>query len=336
MMPSAMETVHDQYKGRKVLVTGGLGFIGSNIAIRLVELGASVTIVDSMHPTCGANYFNIEPVKKDVEVVKGDCCDLALMRKLVRGQSHIFNLAGHVSHIDSMKDPFSDLTMNCTAPLTVLEACRHENRDAHIVYAGTRQTYGRPEELPLVETQRLRPTDINGVNKMAGEWYHMVYHLVYGMATVSLRLGNTYGPRQLVKHEKQGFTGWFIRQAIDGEEIQLFGNGQQLRGFTYIDDAVEAFLIACSSHNTKGDFFNIGGNKPYSLEEFVQLLVKVTGRGSYRIVPFPEDRKAIDIGSVYSSWAKFNFVTGWAPRVTLEQGVERTIHYYQQHRLHYW
>src|SRR5262249_11716908 len=158
--------------------------------------------------------FNIEPVRKNVEVVEGDCRDIALMRKLVRGQTFIFNLAGHVSHIDSMQDPFPDLEMNCMAPLTVLEACKHENRDARIVYAGTRQTYGRPDALPLVETQRLKPIDINGVNKMAGEWYHIVYHLVYGIPAVSLRLGNTFGPRLLMKHARQGFVGWFIRQAI--------------------------------------------------------------------------------------------------------------------------
>jgi UDP-glucose 4-epimerase len=326
----------NEYRGSKVLITGGLGFIGSNLAIRLVELGAFVTIVDSMDPTCGANYFNIDPVRKSVEVVEGDCCDLELMQRLVRDKAYLFNLAGHVSHIESMQDPFSDLRMNCTAPLTVLEACKHQNRDARIVYAGTRQTYGRPDELPLVETQRLKPIDINGVNKMAGEWYHMVYHLSYGMRTVSLRLGNTYGPRQLARHAKQGFTGWFVKQAIEGEEIQLFGSGQQLRGFTYVDDAVEGILIAGISEKVKGDCFNLGGQKPFSLEEFVQILLKVTGRGSYRIVPFPADKKAIDIGSVYSSWAKFNFATGWAPRISLEEGLKRTVEYYQQHRLHYW
>ena len=326
----------DEYRGQKALITGGLGFIGSNLAIRLVELGASVSIVDSLDPTCGANYFNIDPIRTNVEVTEGDCCDLELMRKLVRDKAYIFNLAGHVSHIESMLDPFSDLRMNCTATLTVLEACKQQNRDARIVYAGTRQTYGRPEELPLVETQRLKPIDVNGVNKMAGEWYHMVYHLAYGMRTVSLRLANTYGPRQLVKHAKQGFTGWFVRQAIDGEEIQLFGSGQQLRGFTYVDDVVEALLIACSNDRIKGDFFNLGGQKPFSLEEFVQLLLKITGHGSYRIVPFPDDKKAIDMGSVYSSWAKFNFATGWTPKVGLEEGLKRTVEYYQRHRSHYW
>jgi UDP-glucose 4-epimerase len=326
----------NDYRGQHALITGGLGFIGSNVAMSLAELGASVSIVDSLDPTCGGNYFNIDPVRKNVEVVEGNCCDLELMLKLVRGKSFIFNLVGHVSHIQSMVDPFSDLRMNCTAPLTVLEACRQNNPEARIVYAGTRQTYGRPDELPLVETQRLKPIDINGVNKMAGEWYHMVYHLAYGMRTVSLRLGNTYGPRQLVKHAKQGFTGWFVKQAIDAEEIELFGSGQQLRGFTYVDDAVEALLIACRNDKIKGDVFNLGGQKPFSLEEFVQLLLKITGRGSYRIVPFPDDKKAIDIGSVYSSWAKFNFATGWTPKVSLEEGLRRTVEYYKQHRHHYW
>jgi UDP-glucose 4-epimerase len=318
------------------VVTGGLGFIGSNLAIRLVVLGASVTIIDSMDPTCGANDYNIDPIRKDVEVIQGDCCDIELMRKVVRKTNYIFNLAGHVSHTDSMNDPFHDLRLNCTSPVTVLEACKYENRDAPIVYAGTRQTYGRPDELPLVETQRLKPIDINGVNKMAGEWYHMVYHQVYGMPTVSLRLGNTYGPRQLVKNAKQGFTGWFVKQAINGEEIQIFGNGQQLRGFTYVDDAVEAFLVAGSNEKTWGDYFNVGGQRPFTLEEFVQVLLKISGRGSYRLVSFPEEKKVIDIGSVYSSWAKLNFTAGWAPKISLEQGLQLTVEYYQRHRAHYW
>ena len=326
----------DEYRGQKVLITGGLGFVGSNLAIRLVQTGASVTILDSLDPACGANYFNIDPIRNDVEAVEGDSCDLALVRKLVRGKVYIFSLAGHVSHIESMENPFSDLQMNCVAPLTVLEACKHENREASIVYAGTRQAYGRPEALPLVETQRLKPVDVNGVNKMAGEWYHIVYHQSYGMPAVSLRLVNTYGPRQLVKHAKQGFVGWFIKLAIEGAEIPVFGGGQQLRDFNYVDDVVEGLLIAGANNVIKGDFFNLGGAKPFTIEDFVQKLLRITGRGSYRIIPFPSERKAIDIGSVYSSWAKFNFKTGWAPRVPLEDGLARTVEYYQRHHAHYW
>ena len=326
----------DEFRGEKILITGGLGFIGSNLAIRLIEAGASVTIVDSLFPTCGANDFNIETIRNDIEIVEGDAANLTLMRRLVRGKTYVFNLAGHVSHIESMEDPFSDLHMNALAPLSVLEACRHENRGARVIYAGTRQSYGRPESLPLVETQLLKPIDVNGVSKMAGEWLHMVYDQAHGISAVSLRLVNTYGPRQLVKHARQGFVGWFIKQAIEGEEIQLFGDGQQLRGFNYIDDVVDALLIAATHSGLRGDYFNLGGERPVTLEAFVQLLLRVTGRGSYRIVPFPADKKAIDIGSVYTSAEKFNAATGWKPRTTLEEGLTRTVDYYRRCRKHYW
>jgi nucleoside-diphosphate-sugar epimerase len=184
----------DDYRGKKVLVTGGLGFIGSNLAIRLVEAGASVTILDNLDPTGGGTYFNIEPIKADVEVVIGDTCDAGLVERLVRERTHIFSLAGHVSHIESMQDPLSDLRMNTIGPLTLLEACKKENRDARVVYAGTRQAYGRADVGPVVESLVLKPVDVNGVNKMAGEWYHMVYHGAYGIPAVSLRYGQYLRP----------------------------------------------------------------------------------------------------------------------------------------------
>jgi len=326
----------DEYRSQKVLITGGLGFIGSNLAHRLVQHRASVTLLDSLHPTCGGNRFNIEQIKNDVEVVVGDSCDLELVRKLIRNKAYVFNLAGHVSHVESMQEPFEDLQMNAVAPLTVLEASKLENREARIIYSGTRQSYGRPDSVPLVETQLLKPVDVNGVNKMAGEWFHMVYHRAYGIPAVSLRLVNSYGPRQLVRHARQGFVGWFVKQAIDGEEIQVYGDGQQVRGFNYVDDVVDALLIAGVNDKVKGDYFNLGGERAVSLEEFVKLLLKATGRGSYRIVPFPSDKKAIDIGSVYTSAAKFNFATGWRARVPIEEGLARTVEYYQRYREHYW
>jgi UDP-glucose 4-epimerase len=326
----------DEYRSQKVLITGGLGFIGSNLAHRLVQHRASVTLLDSLHPTCGGNRFNIEQIKNDVEVVVGDSCDLELVRKLIRNKAYVFNLAGHVSHVESMQEPFEDLQMNAVAPLTVLEASKLENREARIIYSGTRQSYGRPDSVPLVETQLLKPVDVNGVNKMAGEWFHMVYHRAYGIPAVSLRLVNSYGPRQLVRHARQGFVGWFVKQAIDGEEIQVYGDGQQVRGFNYVDDVVDALLIAGVNDKVKGDYFNLGGERAVSLEEFVKLLLNATGRGSYRIVPFPSDKKAIDIGSVYTSAAKFNFATGWRARVPIEEGLARTVEYYQRYREHYW
>ena len=326
----------DHYRGKKVLVTGGLGFIGSNLAIELVKLGANVVVADNLDPAGGANYFNLDPVRNDLEIVEGDSTDLALMERLVPGCSHVFNLAGRVSHIESMQDPFSDLRMNATGPLTVLEACKKENREARVVYAGTRQSYGIPDILPVVENLVLKPVDVNGVSKMAGEWFHMVYHKAYGMPTVSLRMVNTFGPRQLVKHARQGFIGWFIRQAIDGEQIQVYGDGQQFRGFNYIDDVVSALLTAGRSDNVAGDYFNLGGMQPVTLEVLVQTLLRATGTGSYRLVPFPEERKSIDIGSAFSSFMKFNFATGWKPTTSLEDGLVSTVDYYKRYKQHYW
>jgi UDP-glucose 4-epimerase len=325
----------DDYRGKKVLITGGLGFIGSNLAIRLVEFGASVTIVDSMDPTGGGNGFNVEPIREHVELVDEDIRNLPAMRAAVRGCAYIFNLAGRVSHIESMEDPFGDLQMNALGALTILEACREVNPTTRIVYSGTRQAYGRPESLPIVETHLLRPVDVNGVNKMAGEAFHLVYNKAYGMATVSLRLINTYGPRQLVRHARQGFIGWFIKKAIEGDEIQIFGDGQQLRSLNYVDDVVDALLAAGINERLTGDFFNLGGLQPATLENLVKTLISITGKGSYRVVPFPREKKAIDIGSVYSSAAKFTAATGWTPRVSLEEGLARTVDYYHRYYEHY-
>ncbi len=324
------------YNNQSVLITGGLGFIGSNLARRLVDLGARVTLVDSLLPDYGGNRFNIAGYENRLHLNLADVRDPYSMRALVQGQDVIFNLAGQVSHIDSMTDPFSDLEINARAQLSILEACRHENPDVKIVYAGTRQQYGKPDYLPLDENHLQHPTDVNGVNKLAGEWYHIVYHTAYGLRTTSLRLTNTYGPRQLMKHNRQGFIGWFIRLAVEGKEIQLYGDGQQLRDLTYVDDVVDAFLRAGASDAVNGQVFNLGGQAPISLLALAQLLVNVAEQGSVRLVSWPEERKRIDIGDVYSSYARIQSVLGWQPTIDLRTGLAQTVAYYQQHRQHYW
>jgi UDP-glucose 4-epimerase len=327
--------------GRKILITGGLGFIGSNLAIRLVELGADVLLVDSLIPDYGGNLFNIEPIKDRVQVNIADVRDVNGMNHLVRGQDYLFNLAGQVSHIDSMQDPYTDLEINCRAQLSILEACRHNNPGIKIVYASTRQVYGAPEHLPVDEKHLLRPTDVNGINKMAGEWYHILYNNVYGIRAVSLRLTNTYGPRLLMKHKRQGFVAWFIRQAIDNEEIQIYGNGRQVRDLNYIDDAVEAMLLGAVYDGANGRVFNLGNTPPVSLLEFVRTLLEVcqefgAGKGGYRLVPFPPDKKRIDIGDYYADYSKIHKTLGWRPTVLLKDGLQRSVAYYMEHRDHYW
>lgn len=324
------------YTDKTILITGGLGFIGANLARRLVDLGARVTLVDSLIPDYGGNRYNIHGYEDRLTVNIADVRDPYSMRALVQGQDILFNLAGQVSHMDSMHDPFSDLEINTRSQLSILEACRHENPDIRIVYAGTRQQYGKPAYLPLDEEHRQRPTDVNGVNKLAGESYHLVYHNAYGLRTTSLRLTNTYGPRQLLAHNRQGFIAWFVRLAVEGKEIQLYGDGQQRRDLTYVDDVVDAFLRAGASDAVHGKVYNLGGIRPITLLELTHLIIEIAGSGSVRLVPWPEERKKIDIGDVYSSYARFEAEVGWRPTTPLEDGLARMIDYVKQHRTKYW
>jgi UDP-glucose 4-epimerase len=317
------------YRGRRVMITGGLGFIGSNLARQLVGLGADVLIVDSLIPDYGGNLFNIAGVADRVTLNIADIRMDSTMNVLVRDRDVIFNLAGQVSHIDSMLDPHTDLEINCRAQLTMLEACRKHNRGVRVVFAGTRQVYGRPDRLPVDERHLVHPADINGINKAAGEYYHLLYNNVFGIRASSLRLTNVYGPRQLIRHDRQGFIGWFIRLAIEDGEIQVFGDGSQLRDFVYVDDAADAFLRAGAIEACDGGVFNVGGQQPVSHRDLVSLLLDVAGSGRVRYVEWPPEKKRIDIGSFYSDSSKFQHVTGWTPLVTLRDGLQQTIDFYR-------
>ncbi len=323
------------YRNRPVMITGGLGFIGSTLARRLVEAGADVLLVDSLIPDYGGNLFNIEGIRDRVRVNIADVRQQTTMNYLVQQVEVVFSLAGQVSHIDSMRDPYTDLEINCRSQLTILEACRRHNPRAKVVYAGTRQVYGKPDALPVTERHLVRPTDVNGINKVAGEYYHLVYNNVFGVRACSLRLTNVYGPGQLVKHNRQGFIGWFIRLAVEGREIQIYGDGSQLRDFVYVDDAADAFLRAGASDACNGEVFNVGGLHPVSHRDLVHLLIEVAGSGSARYVDWPDEKKAIDIGSFYADSTKIEAAVGWRPRVDLREGFATTVAYYREHLARY-
>lgn len=329
-----MTDYRDFYRERKVLVTGGLGFIGSNLCRALADLGARVLAVDSLLPDYGGNLFNLAGYEDRVRINIADVRGHGI-QYLVQGQEVLFNLAGQVSHLDSMTDPFTDLEINCTSQLWILEAVRKHNPGLKVVYAGTRQIYGKPQRLPVDESHPLNPTDVNGINKISGELYHMVYHSVHGIRASSLRLTNCYGPRQLIRHNRQGFIGWFVRKAVLGERIQIFGDGGQRRDFDYVDDVVDAFLRAGASDISDGQVFNLGGDAPVSLLELTRTLIEVAGRGSYELVPFPPDRKRIDIGDFHADASRIRQALGWVPRVPLRAGLERTLEYYSRHKEHY-
>lgn len=334
-MPAVPTDHHAFFRGKHVLITGGLGFIGSNLAHKLLALGAEVLIVDSLIPEYGGNLFNVEDIADRIRVNIADVRDEHGLRHLVRGQDVIFNLAGQVSHTDSMVDPYTDLEINARSQLSLLEACRHGNPDAGIVFASTRQIYGRPEYLPVDERHPLQPTDVNGVNKMAGEWYHMVYHQVYGLRTASLRLTNTYGPRMRIKDARQTFVGLWIRQVLEGQTLRIFGDGLQVRDFNHVDDVVEALLLVAAHKVANGQIYNLGGDEPINLLNLARLMVDVNQLGAYELVEFPEDRRRIDIGDYYGDYRKIRSKLGWRPQIGLREGMTTTLAYYREHLAEY-
>ena len=330
----------NSYLNTKVLITGGLGFIGANLARTLVLQGAHVTLADSLIPQYGGNLFNIADFREKVSVNVCDVRDAHAMAYLVQGQDYLFNLAGQTSHMDSMTDPRTDLDINAAAQLSILEACQKKNPGIKIVFASTRQLYGKPDYLPVDEAHPIRPVDVNGINKLAGEWYHLLYNNVYGIRACALRLTNTYGPGMRVKDARQTFLGIWVRLLIEGKPIQVFGDGLQLRDFNYVDDCVAAMLLTGASDIANGKVYNLGSSEVVGLKALAEMLVELGHDlklgGAYELIPFPPERKAIDIGDYYSDFSLITRELGWQPMVDLRSGLYKTLEYYQAHHQHYW
>jgi UDP-glucose 4-epimerase len=323
------------YRNKRVLITGGLGFIGSNLARALVRLGARVTIVDSLIPEYGGNRRNLAGIEDKVVVNISDVRDRHSLPIFLEGQDYLFNLAGQTSHMDSMSDPETDLEINGRAQLSILEACRRHNPGIRIVFASTRQIYGRPDYLPVDEKHPLRPVDVNGINKLAGEQYHLLYSQVHGIRSTVLRLTNTIGPRMRIKDARQTFVGLWIRCALEGRPFEVWG-GEQLRDFTYVDDAVGAFLLAAAHPDSVGQVFNLGGVGRVSLKETAETLVRVVGRGAtFTVKRYPADRKKIDIGDYYSDGRLIERVLGWKPATDVETALRRTCAYFRKELKNY-
>ncbi len=326
--------VSEIYRNKPVLITGGLGFIGSNLARRLLDADARVTLVDSLVPEYGGNLHNITGIENRLRVNISDVRDEHSMRYLVQGQEVIFNLAGQTSHMDSMQDPQTDLEINARAQLSILEACRKYNPAVKVVFASTRQVYGKPDYLPVDESHPLRPVDVNGINKLAGEWYHILYNNVHGVRACALRLTNTYGPRMRVKDARQTFLGIWIRLLLEGKPFEVWG-GEQLRDFSYVDDTVDALLLAGEKEAADGKVFNVGGEPVVSLLETAQLLIEANGGGEFITRSFPAERKRIDIGDYYADDRALRTALGWQPATRLAEGLQRTLVYYNENLAHY-
>lgn len=322
------------WKNRRVLVAGGAGFIGSNLAIRLVNEGANVRVLDAMLPGLGANLFNLSEIKSRIQFIQMDLRDFELTKHHLAETEFVFNLAGNISHLDSMGDPCFDLSVNVESTVKLLEACRAVQPNAVVVFASTRQFYGPPQYLPVDERHPINPVDVNGINKYAAEAYYTLYSRVYAMKTVSLRLTNTYGPRQLISHSRQGFIGWFVNRMITRQPIQLYGGGTQERDFTYVDDVVDAMLCAATTPDCFGHVYNLSGQRT-SLEALARTMIDICGRGELESVDFPPDKKRIDIGNYVGDASRFFSATHWKWKVSLNEGLKQMLSYYEKHHAHY-
>lgn len=329
------QSSQENFTGKNTIISGGLGFIGSNLAIRLAGLGANVTVIDSLIPEYGGNLWNVEPVKSKIKINISDVRDEHSMQHLIQDQDYFFNLAGQTSHLDSMKNPFTDLEINTKAQLSILEVCRKYNPGIKIVFASTRQIYGKPQYLPVDEKHPLVPVDVNGINKLSGEMYHMLYNKVYNIKSSVLRLTNTYGPRMRIKDARQTFLGIWLRNLLEHQPITIFGDGCQLRDYNYIDDVVDAFLVVAGSDKWDGSVFNLGNDDPISLQATAELMIKENNAGSFNFIPFPEELKKIDIGDFYSDYSKIKSILGWNPKVSNREGFKETIEYFRNNYEYY-
>jgi UDP-glucose 4-epimerase len=332
----APDAFREAFKGARVLVTGGLGFIGSNLVIALAEAEAAVTVVDAMIPGYGGNLFNVEPVRERVTLNFCDVRDLNAMNYLVRGQDFIFHLAAQVDHILSLSDPFPDIDINIKGTAVVMEACKHQNPTVRLVYTGTRGQYGPAVSLPVDEDAPARPRGIYELSRLAAERLVNIYNDIHGIRSVMLRLTNIYGPRAQMRHSRYGVVNWFVRLALDDDTIQVFGDGQIKRDFLYVDDCVRAMLLCALSEATYGQTLNVGIDSPTNFVELADLVVKTCGSGRWQFAPFSPERKAQEPGDFYSDISRIRRLTGWEPTTSLEEGLRYTADYYRRFRGMYW
>ncbi|MEA2101856.1 MAG: GDP-mannose 4,6-dehydratase [Thermodesulfobacteriota bacterium] len=324
------------YKNKKVLITGGLGFVGSNLAIRLVDLGADVTLVDNMLPRQGGNLFNIEPVRDRIRINFSDVRNQLSMNHMVKGQDMVFHLAGQVNHVDSMKNPVQDLEINCHGTLVLMQALREFNRDAICVYSGTRGEYGPSVKLPVDEHNPTNPKGLYAVTNLAAEKMILVYNHVYNIPAVCLRITNTYGPRHQMMHDEYGVFNWFIRKAMDNEALPVFGDGSILRDFMFIDDLVECFLMTAHMPQAQGEVFNVGSGKAISFRAIAEKIVALAGKGSCEFAEFTRERAEVEPGDYWADISKIQSMVGWSPHTDFDEGIKKTIAFYDENKTHYW
>jgi len=330
------ENLKKFFKNKNVLITGGLGFLGSNLALRLDRFGCNITLADSMIPAYGGNLFNIEKIKDKVTVEYSDIRDQNSMNYIVRDKDLIFHFAGQVSHVESLVNPFPDIDINVTATTVLLEACKKYNSKALIIYSGTRGQYGKSTALPVTEQTPSHPIALHEITKLTAELIFKAYKSTAGIDSVLLRLTNLYGPRSQMKHSKYGVLNWMIRQALDNQTLHIFGDGKIIRDFLYIDDAIDAILLLTYYKKCRNEVFNIGLGTPVTIADVVKTIIKIAKKGRYKFTPYSKERKIQEPGNYYSDISKIKSYTKWSPKISLEEGIKKTVDFYKKYKKWYW
>lgn len=326
----------NELKNKKILITGGMGFVGSNLSIRLASLGAEVLIVDNMLPRQGGNLFNIEPVKDKVKINISDIRNPTSMNHLVKGMDYIYHIAGQVNHVDSVKDPLNDLSINVEGTLVLMEALRKNNPNARVIFTGTRGEYGSSLTLPVAENHAINPIGIYAITNFAAERIILTYHNLHHIKSLCLRITNTFGPRHQMAHDEYGVFNWFIRKAMDNEVIPLFGDGRILRDYLYIDDLIDSLITVALSDNAYGEVYNVGTGIPLSFLDLAQKIIEIAGSGKINYTEFTTERKALEPGDYYADITKIKNTIGWEPKVSLDDGINKTIEFYKKNKAEYW
>jgi nucleoside-diphosphate-sugar epimerase len=324
------------WKEKRVVVFGGAGMIGSTVVNLLVRNGAMVTVVDAMLPLYGGNLFNLEEVKDKIVFVQGDIRDEELVRRSVRDKEIVFNFAAQVSYVRSNREPFLDLDINCKGTLNILESCKKDNPYAKILFASSRFVYGTIEYNPVDEKHPFNCLSIYGIHKLASEKYHIFYHSAYGLDTVCLRISNPYGPRQQMKHNEWGIVNWFVRLAMEKKPLTVYGSGSQSRDYIYVEDIAKAFISAAESPKTKGSIYNVGIGKGRSFIDMAKIIAKNIEGTLIDQVEWPKDRYFVETGDYIANIKRIVEDTNWQPEIDLEEGIRRTVDYYQKYKEYYW
>ena len=318
------------------MITGGAGMIGSTIANLAVQSGAQVTILDAMLPAYGGNFFNLQNIRDKINFIQGDIRDAEVVKRLVPGMDYIFSLAGQVSYVDSNTDPLLDLDINCLGHIQVLEACRQFNPKAGLIFASSRFVYGKIDYTPVDEGHPFNCLSIYGIHKLSGEKYYRFYHDAYGLKTVSVRIANPYGPRQQMKHSKYGIVNWFIRQALDGKELTIFGDGRQGRDYIFVEDLAEAMVALVLAPGTSGQVYNLGSATITPFIEMAHLVAEAVPGTVVKQVEWPADRYFVETGDYVSDLGKITKAIDWRPKTSIKEGINKTVDYYRKYRDKYW